>query len=580
MATKMNWLVKQHENGAIVYDIQNTKEKKGTIVMPTGAGKSGVMDKDIIYHIEHAKGKTVFNISAPILKLCKQSADDLFSVIESIFLPRCDEGEFMIFINSSADGKIYKQTTRRIGNVRSFEDISIFKESEKAKFAVVISCHKSLYKFAEQLDYLNGFATTINYLDEGHLLVNLNGRRDTHKEGSFTANEQKQWEVLKTLCMSDYLYVLTATPDKTVTKLVNDAAGRGAKYNIIEVSAQELIEKGVILKPRLASIAIDVKSEITADIAERFMEDCIANEPHITHKVLITCDDTDHLERLEAALNKDDQIVYSTCSNNGTKTNKSEDEYDELDGVDDDDEFKLISETDFIGKVDNEENNCFVLHIRQLREGIDIRTLTDCIICNRATRVNDGEKTKYIQTIGRILRPYKNERPEELTERGLTLNDRTKTHGNVLFVVGNSDIDENGQNVIERQMVKFAVKYYGLEGVEAFALDPNKDYGATGKKKTSISGWKSGDSEWADEFEDEIRELEVNIVKFMEEVVLPMSAWEVEMGGELEFKEAVNQIKQRFGYIDGMNPVCDIISDYALMKIVSKVLAKYGIKER
>ena len=121
MATKMNWLVKQHENGAIVYDIQNTKEKKGTIVMPTGAGKSGVMDKDIIYHIEHAKGKTVFNISAPILKLCKQSADDLFSVIESIFLPRCDEGEFMIFINSAADGKIYKQTTRRIGNVRSFE---------------------------------------------------------------------------------------------------------------------------------------------------------------------------------------------------------------------------------------------------------------------------------------------------------------------------------------------------------------------------------------------------------------------------------------------------------------------------
>ncbi len=579
MGAKMNWLVKQYANNEISYEIQNTKEKMGTIVMPTGAGKSGVMDKDIIYHINNAKGKVVFNISAPILKLCKQQADDLFNVLENIFLSRCDKDEFMIFINSSAPGKNFKESTRKIGNVRSFNDIEIFEKDTKARFAIVISCHKSLYKFAEKLEYLNKFATTINYLDEGHLLVNLNGRRDFHKEGNFTQKEQIQWDVMKTLCTSDYLYVLTATPDKTVTALVNKAAGNGPKYNIIEISAQELIEKGIILSPRITYAVIDAKGEVTADLAERFMEECIADEPNIIHKILVTCDDTDHLERLESALHKHGKIVYSTTSRNGAKTNLCEDIYDDVDETDDESELRSILETDFINKVDECEDNCFVLHIRQLREGIDIRTLTDCIICNRSTRVNDGEKTKYIQTIGRALRPYKGERPEELMEKGLTLEDRLKKHGNVLFVVGNSDIDENGQNVIQRQISKFAVKYYGLNGVEAFSLDPNKDHGNVGKKKTAISGWVSGDSEWADEFKSEIKELEVNIIKFMKESVLPMNEWLKSLGCEVKFADALSQIKQQFGYVEGMTPVCDVISDYELMKMVSKTLAMYGIKE-
>ena len=577
----MNWLVKQYENNEISYEIQNTKEKMGTIVMPTGAGKSGVMDKDIIYHIEHAKGKKIFNISAPILKLCKQQGDDLFNVIEDIFRDRCDKNEFMVFINSSADGKVFKDSTRRIGNVRSFNDIEIFEQSNKAKFAIVISCHKSLYKFAERAEYLSNFATVINYLDEGHLLVNLEGRRDFHKEGNFTQKEQKQWSVMQNLCKySDYLYVLTATPDKTVTALVNQAAGNAPKYNIIEISAQELIKKGVILSPRLDTIVIDNSSEITANIATIFMEKCISMEPNIVHKVLITCDNTEHLERLEKDLSKN-YVVFSTTSKNGAKTNLLEvdDDFDDIEDTDEDKELKSILETNFIKRVDECNEHCFVLHIRQLREGIDIRTLTDCIICNRATRVNDGEKTKYIQTIGRILRPYKGERPEELVERGLTVEDRLKQHGNVLFVVGNSDIDENNQNVIERQMVKFAVKYYGLNGVEAFSLNPNEDYGNVGKKKTAISGYVSGKWAWEDDIENEIKELEVNVIKFMKESVFPMNELLKSLGCETKFADAVSQIKVHFGFVDGMTPVCDVISDYELMEMVSGILAEYGIKE-
>ena len=58
-----------------------------------------------------------------------------------------------------------------------------------------------------------------------------------------------------------------------------------------------------------------------------------------------------------------------------------------------------------------------------------------------------------------------------------------------------------------------------------------------------------------------------------------MSEWMKEMGGELKFNDAINQIKQKFGYVDGMKSFCDVISDYALMKMVSECLAEYGIKE-
>lgn len=586
---KMWWLINQFLTGEIKYEIHDTYERKGTIVMPTGAGKSGVMFKDMIWHILNTPGKIVFNISAPILKLCKQSADDFFSVISKIFPDKCANGEFKIFINSSAAEKTYKKSTRDIGNVYGFKDISVFEKDEKCRFAIVISCHDSLYKFAETVDYLNNFSTVINYLDEGHLLINLKGRRDNHKEDKFTTAEKKRFNTLDTLLKSDYLYVLSATPDKSITKLVNSKTGKGSNYHIIDISAQELIENGTILKPGVEIIEVPDGYECTPELAMRFMDRCIELEPNIDHKVLITCHPGEHIEGLESGLSKHGETpngnkfgVYSTCARNGAKSNASDENfddsyYDELDYSSDEDsqEFKKVKPDKFIKMVDEHKGNCFVLHIRQLRQGIDIRTLTDAILYNGATRVNDGEKTSIIQTIGRVLRPYKGERPEELYEAGKTLNDRKKFQGNVLVLVGSSDYEAIG-----RQTAEAIVEYYGLDGVNAFSLDPDKDYGGTGKKKTKIEGWSRGFESWMDDFDAQIEQLKVDIYKFMEDVVLPMSAWEVQMGGEFSFNDAVAQIKQKFGYAEGLIPVCSAISDHDLMKAISEVLGIFGIKSR
>ena len=99
--SKMNWQVKQYMDGTINYEVHNTGECFGTICVPTGGGKSGMVIRDMIWHIDHAKHgeRMILNLSAPMLNLCGQLAEDIFSVIKETHKVRCGNGEFAIFIN-------------------------------------------------------------------------------------------------------------------------------------------------------------------------------------------------------------------------------------------------------------------------------------------------------------------------------------------------------------------------------------------------------------------------------------------------------------------------------------------------
>ena len=84
---KMNWFVDKYFNNELTYSIYNTGKKKGTVVIPTGGGKSGMIYEDIVKHIKLSSSneKYIFNISAPILKLEVQLLNDFFSVLKFIF---------------------------------------------------------------------------------------------------------------------------------------------------------------------------------------------------------------------------------------------------------------------------------------------------------------------------------------------------------------------------------------------------------------------------------------------------------------------------------------------------------------
>ncbi len=50
---KMQWFIDSYKNQTIQYKLANTHENFGTVVMPTGVGKSGLVYEDIIYTIDN-----------------------------------------------------------------------------------------------------------------------------------------------------------------------------------------------------------------------------------------------------------------------------------------------------------------------------------------------------------------------------------------------------------------------------------------------------------------------------------------------------------------------------------------------
>ena len=568
--SKMNWQVKQYMDGTINYEVHNTGECFGTICVPTGGGKSGMVIRDMIWHIDHAKHgeRMILNLSAPMLNLCGQLAEDIFSVIKETHKVRCGNGEFAIFINSSAEEKYYKtESANAVGNVYDFGEFdAIMNGNPSIRVAFVISCHMSLKYFADRVKGLKKYYTIMNYLDESHVLINFTQKRDfvdfEDEEEKLNQEERSRKSAMEMLLDSNYLYCFSATPDKSVTRFINkrkqlDANKQVGNYHIYEISPIELIHNGTIVKPDIYVAQVKKDMPINAQVAMSFMEMCKNENPNIHHKVLISCNNSDNIAELEGELSSKGCKVFSTCARSGARSNYLGEDKD-YNG-----NFEEISQSEFIEKVDNYDGDCYVLHIRQLRAGIDIKTLTDCIIGNNATRVNDGTKVIYVQTIGRILRPYAG-------ARGKTGDDRLKKKGNVLFVIGESDYE-----TISRQTCNFVVAYYGLDGVKAFSKEQGKDNGAIGQNHEKNEAKRM----WDKDIEFEIQEMRQNVFTFIKENVFVMADTMRQLGGKMEFNHAMDMLHEKFGYADCLNPVGNLFSDYKLMKEVSNLLRDYGIKE-
>ena len=558
METKMNWFIEAYNNGTLQYLLKNTNKTKGTAVLPTGAGKSGVVYEDMVYHILNRKEgeKLVFNLTAPILKLEAQFLNDFISVAKEIFADKVYNGEFMFFINSSADGNAYDVEYLN-ADVKTFNKIEDFKASKTANIAIIASCHKSLYKFAEKVDYPNEFATTFTYSDEAHLMVNET--RDDLSYDALSGESKKRWDSLTEVFKCDYFYALTATPDIYITAELNKAAGeKETNYHIIDVPARELIAENKILpvKTWIQRVGNGENEKITTEICSAFMEAVKEDNPNIQHKILVTCQSSKHLNYLREELGKVGYTVFSTCSKDGGRFTEDEDFID-------------VDEVEFVHNVDTYNGDCFVLHIKQLTQGIDIKTLTDCIYYN-STRVNDGVRRTILQTIGRTLRPLKG-------ERGKAIDERLKKYGNVLLLIGDNDFD-----TIVNQMTAFLLKYYGRDGIKSFSRDLEKNYGGIGKIKHFGSGSSGFGDDYDDFFETLIEALLVDMEDYIKKNVLPRHNSFMKLSGNKPNPKllpmAVMSVKNQFTHYKGVYDTNELLSDTEFMKAVSDLFMKYGIE--
>ena len=431
MATgKMSWLIEKHKNGNVSYEIQNTHRNHGAISKPTGSGKSALFINDIIYRIIHRENKKLMvNISTPIIKLCEQQGNDLMEVIEGIKeYYGINTNEIKYFINNSGDIDSYKNN--KSSSLHSFSTINKnFINSSKCNIAIVINCHPSLSErmipCLKKLD--NEIIDIVTYIDEAHTI------------SSKIATEQDDTTIdLNILCKKSSVYLMSATNKQELVKLVNSydvVNDTDDSYIILETPANA-INANKICAPKV-HIKQTTSGEIDFDICNDFMN-MIIKDGNI-HKVLITCKDTKSLKYLKNQLKENGYTVFSTCSAEGMNWSDTV-EYENSN-------HKFNDVVSFIKAIDDCTSNCFILHIRQMISGIDVSSISDCIIQKNDTD-NFNSYSNIIQTIGRSLRLGK--------ERGINVENRNKKYANVLFLT------EETNETVYSDIEKFLINYYGI----------------------------------------------------------------------------------------------------------------------
>ena len=125
---KMKWLIDEHKNGTVNYEIHNTRRNHGAISKPTGSGKSAMFINDIIYRIiNQGEKKLMINISTPIIKLCEQQGNDFMEVLEGVAsFYNINLHKVTYFINNSGNTDAYKKNTE--SSLHSFNKASFAKE--------------------------------------------------------------------------------------------------------------------------------------------------------------------------------------------------------------------------------------------------------------------------------------------------------------------------------------------------------------------------------------------------------------------------------------------------------------------
>mgnify|MGYP001771651998 FL=1 len=443
MATgKMSWLIEKHKNGNVSYEIQNTHRNHGAISKPTGSGKSALFINDIIYRIIHRENKKLMvNISTPIIKLCEQQGNDLMETLEGVASTyNINLNEVTYFINNSGNTDAYKKNTESA--LHSFNKASFSKEfinHPQHNVAIIINCHPSLsermipWLKSNNTDELN----IVTYIDEAHTIssriVSSENMDDTEID-------------LKTLCEKSSVYLVSATNKQELVKIVNSFDGINNDSYIIIESPAEAIEANKICAPKV-HIKQTTTGEIDFNVCNNFMKS-IGTDNNI-HKVLVSCKDTKHLETLYKELKDGGYKVYYTCS----KTGMNGDGTDNLEFTNSNHKFNDV--ISFIKAIDDCKTNCFILHIRQMISGIDVSSISDCIIQKNDTN-NFNSYSNVIQTIGRSLRLG--------SERGKNVEDRTKKYANILFVT------EETNESIYQDIDYFLINYYE-EGHNKFHIE-------------------------------------------------------------------------------------------------------------
>lgn len=340
------------------------KAIRGSVYIPTGGGKTVVMMEDARQRVLNALEPMTFVVVAPRILLANQLCSEFEEYLK-------EQNIAFMHVHS---GETHHQSSTRPADIAEYNDTAI----GSGKHQFIFTTYNSIGRVNEA-----NINIDVVYFDEAHHCV---------KPSNFVG-------IAHTSAVADNAYFFTATPKFNNSKeSMNNTDVYG--NNIISIPAQELIEAGSIIPPRVVPYeaeTIRTKENAPFVDAENIVgilsgiSDCDAP------KVLVAAPSTKVIwamfteSDLMQQLNNMGYTIMHITSKHGAYIDK-----------------KKVSREVFFDTMNefgaDPDKKFIVFHYSIMSEGISIHGLTHCIMLRNLPLI------EMAQTVGRIIRVHKDDR--------------------------------------------------------------------------------------------------------------------------------------------------------------------------
>jgi superfamily II DNA or RNA helicase len=337
---------------------------RGSVYIPTGGGKTVVMMEDARQRILNALEPMTFVVVAPRILLANQLCSEFEEYLK---------GQNVAYMHVHS-GETHHQSSTRPADIAEYNDTAI----GSGKHQFIFTTYNSVGRVNEA-----DIPIDVVYFDEAHHCV---------KPSNFVG-------IAHTSAVADNAYFFTATPKFNNSKeSMNNTDVYG--NNIISIPAQELIEAGSIIPPKVVPYeaqTIRTKENAPFVDAENIVgilseiSDCDAP------KVLVAAPSTKVIwamfteSDLLQQLNDMGYTIMHITSKHGAYIDKQK-----------------VSREVFFQKMTefgaDPDKKFIVFHYSILSEGMNVQGLTHCIMLRNLPLI------EMAQTVGRVIRMHKDDR--------------------------------------------------------------------------------------------------------------------------------------------------------------------------
>lgn len=447
---------RQHQLEALHSTHNNDREQ---IIIPTGTGKTRIQ---IHIHIQDMIEKTrknetgVYAIGAHRLLLCTQLMDEFQHMCIECGIPinvlyigsarHDDKHVYDRYFDKGIDSETYSSTyTTQSDEVKAFYE----KTRASNRHLIIVSTYHSFDKMA-----------CINPIDIC-----------TYDEAHTTIAEDFTGNILEVIDNIKRNYFFTATRKVYgEDKGMNDESFYG---NVFGISPKKMIQAGEIVLPKIHVMMLEnyekgkVKDDnevmLVKTVIEGFTEhkkklkEDSAHPDNIGAKLLVSCKGSDEL-----SLVQDNETFKKWCQENNIKVFSFSSRYGSYKDFEKEENRTQVYED---MKSLKDTDDCILLHIDILTEGIDLPSITAVMLLRHLNIA------KLMQTLGRALRLLKSDR-NKLYAGDMLPDERgkyTKPYAYLLLPMHFESLDASSEDM--KRMIREVITTYGLPTEEFLPLE-------------------------------------------------------------------------------------------------------------